>query len=227
MIRLDMSEYMESHSVSKIIGAPPGYVGFDDGGQLTEKVKRKPYSLILFDEVEKAHPDVMNLLLQILEDGRLTDAQGREVDFKNAIIIMTSNIGARYITDRKNLGFGSGEKREYEESKNEIIKELKKEFRPELINRIDEIIVFHKLENSEIVDIAKIMLKQIEKRLEEKNYFVKIDDSVAEIIANSEIDKNYGARPLRRKIQELVEDRLSEEILQGNIVRGKEFIFKL
>ena len=227
MIRLDMSEYMESHSVSKIIGAPPGYVGFDDGGQLTEKVKRKPYSLILFDEVEKAHPDVMNLLLQILEDGRLTDAQGREVDFKNAIIIMTSNIGARYITDRKNLGFGSGEKREYDESKNEIIKELKKEFRPELINRIDEIIVFHKLENSEIVDIAKIMLKQIEKRLEEKKYFVKIDDSVAEIIANSEIDKNYGARPLRRKIQELVEDRLSEEILQGNIVRDKEFILKL
>ena len=227
MIRLDMSEYMEPHSVSKIIGAPPGYVGFDDGGQLTEKVKRKPYSLILFDEVEKAHPDVMNLLLQILEDGRLTDTQGREVDFKNAIIIMTSNIGARYITDRKNLGFGSGEKREYDESKNEIIKELKKEFRPELINRIDEIIVFHKLENREIIDIAKIMLKQIEKRLEEKKYLVKIDDSVAEIIANSEIDKNYGARPLRRKIQELVEDRLSEEILQENIVRGKEFIFKL
>ena len=227
MIRLDMSEYMESHSVSKIIGAPPGYVGFDDGGQLTEKVKRKPYSLILFDEIEKAHTDVMNLLLQVLEDGRLTDAQGREVDFKNAIIIMTSNIGARYITDRKNLGFGSGEKREYDESKNEIIKELKKEFRPELINRIDEIIVFHKLENSEIVDIAKIMLKQIEKRLEEKKYFVKIDDSVAEIIANSEIDKNYGARPLRRKIKELVEDRLSEEILQGNIVRDKEFILKL
>ena len=227
MIRLDMSEYMEPHSVSKIIGAPPGYIGFDDGGQLTEKVKRKPYSLILFDEIEKAHSDVMNLLLQILEDGRLTDAQGREVNFKNTIIIMTSNIGARYITDRKKLGFGSGEKREYDESKNEIIKELKKEFRPELINRIDEIIVFHKLENSEIVDIAKIMLKQIEKRLEEKKYFVKIDDSVAEVIANSEIDKNYGARPLRRKIQELVEDRLSEEILQGNIVRDKEFILKL
>ena len=227
MIRLDMSEYMESHSVSKIIGAPPGYVGFDDGGQLTEKVKRKPYSLILFDEIEKAHTDVMNLLLQVLEDGRLTDAQGREVNFKNTIIIMTSNIGARYITDRKKLGFGSGEKREYDESKNEIIKELKKEFRPEIINRIDEIIVFHQLENSEIIDIAKIMLKQIEKRLEEKKYFVKIDDSVAEIIANSEIDKNYGARPLRRKIQELVEDRLSEEILQGNIARDKKFVFKL
>ena len=227
MIRLDMSEYMEPHSVSKIIGAPPGYIGFDDGGQLTEKVKRKPYSLILFDEIEKAHSDVMNLLLQILEDGRLTDAQGREVNFKNTIIIMTSNIGARYITDRKKLGFGSGEKREYDESKNEIIKELKKEFRPEIINRIDEIIVFHQLENSEIIDIAKIMLKQIEKRLEEKKYFVKIDDSVAEIIVNSEIDKNYGARPLRRKIQELVEDRLSEEILQGNIVRDKKFVFKL
>lgn len=227
MIRLDMSEYMEPHSVSKIIGAPPGYIGHDNGGQLTEKVKRKPYSLILFDEIEKAHPDVMNLLLQILEDGRLTDSQGRETNFKNTIIIMTSNIGARYITDKKILGFENENRKEYEDTKNEIMKELKKEFRPELINRIDEIIVFHKLEENEIIQITKIMLKQVEKRLEEKKYLVKIDPSVAENISKTKIDKNYGARPLRRAIQELVEDKIAEDILNGEIVKNKEFIFKL
>ena len=227
MIRLDMSEYMEPHSVSKIIGAPPGYIGHDNGGQLTEKVKRKPYSLILFDEIEKAHPDVMNLLLQILEDGRLTDSQGREINFKNTIIIMTSNIGARYITDKKILGFENENRKEYEDTKNEIMKELKKEFRPELINRIDEIIVFHKLEENEILQITKIMLKQVEKRLEEKKYLVKIDPSVAENISKTKIDKNYGARPLRRAIQELVEDKIAEDILNGEIVKNKEFIFKL
>ena len=227
MIRLDMSEYMEPHSVSKIIGAPPGYIGHDNGGQLTEKVKRKPYSLILFDEIEKAHPDVMNLLLQILEDGRLTDSQGRETNFKNTIIIMTSNIGARYITDKKILGFENENRKEYEDTKNEIMKELKKEFRPELINRIDEIIVFHKLEENEILQITKIMLKQVEKRLEEKKYLVKIDPSVAENISKTKIDKNYGARPLRRAIQELVEDKIAEDILNGEIVKNKEFIFKL
>ena len=227
MIRLDMSEYMEPHSVSKIIGAPPGYIGHDNGGQLTEKVKRKPYSLILFDEIEKAHPDVMNLLLQILEDGRLTDSQGRETNFKNTIIIMTSNIGARYITDKKILGFENENRKEYEDTKNEIMKELKKEFRPELINRIDEIIVFHTLEENEILQITKIMLKQVEKRLEEKKYLVKIDPSVAENISKTKIDKNYGARPLRRAIQELVEDKIAEDILNGEIVKNKEFIFKL
>ena len=227
MIRLDMSEYMEPHSASKIIGAPPGYIGHDNGGQLTEKVKRKPYSLILFDEIEKAHPDVMNLLLQILEDGRLTDSQGRETNFKNTIIIMTSNIGARYITDKKILGFENENRKEYEDTKNEIMKELKKEFRPELINRIDEIIVFHKLEENEILQITKIMLKQVEKRLEEKKYLVKIDPSVAENISKTKIDKNYGARPLRRAIQELVEDKIAEDILNGEIVKNKEFIFKL
>ena len=230
MIRLDMSEYMEPHSISKIIGAPPGYVGFDNGGQLTEKVRRKPYSLILFDEIEKAHQDVMNLLLQILEDGRLTDSQGREVDFKNTIIIMTSNIGARYMTDKKVLGFENGKNsdtKEYEETKEEIMKELKREFRPEFINRIDEIIVFHKLEESEITQIAQIMLNQVERRLEEKNYLIKIDPSVADNISKTKIDKNYGARPLRRTIQELVEDKIAEDILNGKIVRNKEFIFKL
>ena len=230
MIRLDMSEYMEPHSISKIIGAPPGYVGFDNGGQLTEKVRRKPYSLILFDEIEKAHQDVMNLLLQILEDGRLTDSQGREVDFKNTIIIMTSNIGARYMTDKKVLGFENGKNsdtKEYEETKEEIMKELKRELRPEFINRIDEIIVFHKLEESEITQIAQIMLNQVERRLEEKSYLIKIDSSVAENISKTKIDKNYGARPLRRAIQELVEDKIAEDILNGKIVRNKEFIFKL
>ena len=230
MIRLDMSEYMEPHSISKIIGAPPGYVGFDNGGKLTEKVRRKPYSLILFDEIEKAHQDVMNLLLQILEDGRLTDSQGREVDFKNTIIIMTSNIGARYITDKKVLGFENDKNsntKEYESTKEEIMKELKREFRPEFINRIDEIIVFHKLEENEITQIAQIMLKQVENRLKEKNYLVKIDSSVAEDISKTKIDKNYGARPLRRTIQELVEDKIAEEILNGKIERNKEFVFKL
>ena len=230
MIRLDMSEYMEPHSISKIIGAPPGYVGFDNGGKLTEKVRRKPYSLILFDEIEKAHQDVMNLLLQILEDGRLTDSQGREVDFKNTIIIMTSNIGARYITDKKVLGFESDKNsntKEYESTKEEIMKELKREFRPEFINRIDEIIVFHKLEENEITQIAQIMLKQVENRLKEKNYLVKIDTSVAEDISKTKIDKNYGARPLRRTIQELVEDKIAEEILNGKIEKNKEFVFKL
>ena len=230
MIRLDMSEYMEPHSISKIIGAPPGYVGFDNGGKLTEKVRRKPYSLILFDEIEKAHQDVMNLLLQILEDGRLTDSQGREVDFKNTIIIMTSNIGARYITDKKVLGFESDKNsntKEYESTKEEIMKELKREFRPEFINRIDEIIVFHKLEENEITQIAQIMLKQVENRLKEKNYLVKIDSSVAEDISKTKIDKNYGARPLRRTIQELVEDKIAEEILNGKIEKNKEFVFKL
>ena len=172
----------------------------------------------------------MNLLLQILEDGRLTDSQGREVDFKNTIIIMTSNIGARYITDKKVLGFESDKNsntKEYESTKEEIMKELKREFRPEFINRIDEIIVFHKLEENEIIQIAQIMLKQVENRLKEKNYLVKIDSSVAEDISKTKIDKNYGARPLRRTIQELVEDKIAEEILNGKIERNKEFVFKL
>ena len=179
MIRLDMSEYMEAHSVSKLIGSPPGYVGYDNGGQLTEKIKRKPYSVILFDEIEKAHTDVMNILLQILEDGQLTDSQGRRINFKNTIIIMTSNIGARNITEKKMLGFGENkeenEKKENQEIKRKVIQELKREFRPEFINRIDEIIVFNKLEKDELIQIAQIMLKEVEKRLYEKNYFVKIE----------------------------------------------------
>lgn len=226
MIRLDMSEFMEPHSVSKLIGAPPGYVGFDDGGQLTEKIRRKPYSVILFDEIEKAHPDVMNMLLQILEDGRLTDSQGRTVNFKNTVIIMTSNLGARLITDRKQLGFANKEgeadsKKEYEEIKKEVIAELKKELRPEFINRIDEIIVFHKLDDNDINQIIDIMLKKLVNRLKEQKYDVEFESDVKEMIAKEGIDKNFGARPLRRTIQNLVEDKLAEEILDGKLVKGK------
>ncbi len=250
MIRLDMSEFMEPHSVSKLIGAPPGYVGFDDGGQLTEKIRRKPYSVILFDEIEKAHPDVMNMLLQILEDGRLTDSQGRTVNFKNTVIIMTSNLGARLITDRKQLGFSNqgatnktnenseseaknskelkenisqnkNEKKEYEEIKKEVMAELKKELRPEFINRIDEIIVFHKLNDNDINQIIDIMLKEVVNRLKEQKYEIEFEPDVKEMIAKEGIDKNFGARPLRRTIQNLIEDKLAEEILDGKLEKDK------
>ena len=227
MIRLDMSEYMEPHSVAKLIGAPPGYVGFDNGGQLTEKIRRKPYSVILFDEIEKAHQDVMNVLLQILEDGHLNDSQGRQIDFKNTVIIMTSNIGAKHITEKKSLGFGKKEENiEYEEIKKEVMKELKNELRPELINRIDEIIVFHKLSKKDISNIAKIMLKQVKDRLKVQKYIVEIDENVLNKIVEQGYDSNYGARPLRRAIQNIVEDRISEEILSGNIKKNKKWILK-
>ena len=226
MVRIDMSEYMEPHSVSKLIGSPPGYVGFDDGGQLTEKIRRKPYSVVLFDEIEKAHPDVMNMLLQILEDGRLTDSQGRTVNFKNTVIIMTSNIGARLITDKKSLGFSSNkeentEKKEYEETKKEVMEALKKELRPEFINRIDEIIVFHKLTDKEIDKIIDIMLKEVVNRLKEQKIEIELEPEVKKLIAKKGIDKNFGARPLRRTIQSVLEDRLAEEILDGNLKKGK------
>ena len=231
MIRIDMSEYMEGHSVSKLIGSPPGYVGFDDGGQLTEKIRRKPYSVILFDEIEKAHPDVMNMLLQILDDGRLTDAQGRTVNFKNTVIIMTSNIGARLITDKTTLGFSAVDKKdetqkEYESIKKDVMGELKKQFRPEFINRIDEIIVFHKLNNEDIKQIIDIMINQVTKRMKEKGYNLEIEDSVKELIAKKGIDTNYGARPLKRAIQNILEDRVAEEILDGNIKQNKKAIIK-
>ncbi len=228
MIRVDMSEYMEPHSVSKLIGSPPGYVGYDDGGQLTEKIRRKPYAVILFDEIEKAHPDVMNMLLQILDDGRLTDAQGRTVNFKNTVIIMTSNIGARLITDKTTLGFTVSddkekeEQKEYESTKKDVMAELKKQFRLEFINRIDEIIVFHKLGADDIKKIIDIMLNQVEKRLKEQNMNVEFDESVKEYIAKKGIDTNYGARPLKRTIQSSVEDKIAEAILDGKIVPNKK-----
>ena len=244
MIRLDMSEYMEAHYVSKLIGSPPGYIGFEGGGQLTEKIRRKPYSVVLFDEIEKAHPDVMNILLQILEDGHLTDSQGREVNFKNTVIIMTSNLGARHITDKKMLGFNAKtnsiseesskiinnseeDKKEYEETKKEVIKELKRELRPEFINRIDEIIVFHKLNNDDIKNITQIMLKQVEERLKSQKYIVEIDSGVVKAILEQGFDNNFGARPLRRTIQNLVEDRISEEILAGNLKKNQKWVLKI
>ncbi len=227
MVRVDMSEFMEPHSISKLIGSPPGYVGFDEGGQLTEKIRRKPYSVILFDEIEKAHPDVMNMLLQILEDGRLTDSQGRTVNFKNTVIIMTSNIGARLITDKKSLGFSQAvsedenSKKEYDETKKEVMETLKRELRPEFINRIDEIIVFHKLTDEEIGQIIDIMLKEVTNRLAVQKIKIELEPEVKELIASKGIDKNFGARPLRRTIQSVLEDKLAEEILDGNLKKNK------
>ena len=228
MIRIDMSEYMEPHSVSKLIGSPPGYVGFDEGGQLTEKIRRKPYSVILLDEVEKAHPDVMNMLLQILDDGRLTDAQGRTVNFKNTVIIMTSNIGARLITDKNMLGFSNNNnkneetQKEYETIKKDVMGELKKQFRPEFINRIDEIIVFHKLNNEDIRKIMDIMLNQLISRLKEQEIDIEIDESVKKLLIEKGVDIKYGARPLKRTIQNILEDKIAEAMLDGKIIVGKK-----
>lgn len=225
MLRLDMSEYMEKHTVSKLIGSPPGYVGFEEGGQLTEKVRRKPYSVVLFDEIEKAHPDVFNMLLQILEDGRLTDSQGRTVDFKNTIIIMTSNVGARLITEKQSsLGFNS-ENENAEESEKKDIKELvtgelRKVFRPEFLNRVDDIIVFNKLNKDEIKQIAVKMLKTLENRLDRMNIKISFTDNAISEIADKGFDENYGARPLRRAIQNEIEDPLSEQMLEGKVKDG-------
>lgn len=219
MIRLDMSEYMEPHSVSKLIGSPPGYVGYEDGGQLTEKVRRKPYSIVLFDEIEKAHPDVFNMLLQILEDGRLTDSNGRVVNFKNTVIIMTSNVGARSITDNKTIGFMSKEDstKNYEKTKTEVMSEIKKVFRPEFLNRLDEIIVFRKLGTDSIKQIVRLMLSEFEKRVSNKDISVTFDESVIEHIAKVGFDDTYGARPLRRAIQANIEDKFANELLDDKI----------
>jgi len=228
IIRVDMSEYMESHSTSKLIGSPPGYVGFDEGGGLTERIRRKPYSVILFDEIEKAHPDVLNILLQILDDGRLTDSHGRSVNFKNTVIIMTSNIGARLITDKKTLGFknqiNEQTNKEYENTKKEVMGELKRELRPEFINRIDEIIVFHKLNDEEIEKIADLMISQVIKRLEEQDIELIVEESAKEVIIKKGTDSVYGARPLKRAIQTSLEDKIAEAILDGVIKQGKEAV---
>ena len=223
MIRLDMSEYMEKHTVSRLVGSPPGYVGFEEGGQLTEKVRRTPYSVILFDEIEKAHPDVFNILLQILEDGVLTDSQGRKVDFKNAVIIMTSNIGARLITDKKvSFGFGAsdGNDQNEKEIKSRVLEELKSAFRPEFLNRVDDIIVFSKLSQNEIKQIANKMLENLASRLVNLNITIEFTDNVISALAEKGFDPVYGARPLRREIQNRVEDTLSEQILDGSIKNG-------
>jgi ATP-dependent Clp protease ATP-binding subunit ClpC len=221
LIRIDMSEYMEKHAISKMIGSPPGYVGYGEGGQLTEAVRRKPYSVVLFDEIEKAHPDAFNILLQILEDGRLTDAKGRVIDFKNTIIILTSNIGARAIEKGGSLGFQTGgEDNKYRKMKDVVMEELKNNFRPEFINRIDEIIVFHPLSKDEIALIVNIMLKEVRMRLKEQEFDLELSAEVEELLTNEGYNPAYGARPLRRAIQRLIEDPLAEEILAGTLQKG-------
>ena len=227
LIRIDMSEYMERHTVSRLVGSPPGYVGYDEGGQLTEKVRRKPYSVILLDEIEKAHPDVFNILLQILEDGRLTDAKGRLVDFRNAVIVMTSNVGAHTIRKQRTLGFSPAEDRvdsEYEKMKENILEELKRTFRPEFINRIDEVIVFHSLDDEHLRQIVPLMLQNAIDRLKQRDIHLEISDAAKDYMAKEGFDPVYGARPLRRAIQRTVEDNLSEEILAGRISVGDKVL---
>ncbi len=227
MIRFDMSEYMEKHSVSRLVGSPPGYVGYDEGGQLTERIRRKPYSVVLFDEIEKAHPDVFNMLLQILDDGILTDSQGRRVSFKNAVIIMTSNIGARLLTEKqKNLGFASAEQKQKDDAAvNEaVLAELKKAFRPEFLNRVDDIIVFNKLTSEDIQKIAKNMLQTLSDRVKEMDITLTFTDAAVEHIAKAGFDEIYGARPLRRAIAAEIENRLSQEMLEGNVKAGDQIV---
>lgn len=225
MIRVDMSEYMEKHSVSKLIGSPPGYVGYDEGGQLSEKVRRNPYSVILFDEIEKAHPDVFNILLQVLDDGHITDAHGRKVDFKQTIIIMTSNAGAQAIVEPKQLGFIStkDEKKDYEKMKSGVMEEVRRLFKPEFLNRIDEIMVFHTLNKEEIRKIVTLLLKSLEERcMEQMDIRLNVTNSAVDYLAEAGFDAKYGARPLRRAIQSKIEDRLANELLEGKIKRGDQ-----
>lgn len=221
LIRVDMSEFMEKYSTSRLIGSPPGYVGYDEGGQLTEKIRQKPYSVILLDEVEKAHPDVFNLLLQVLDDGHLTDSKGRKVDFRNTILIMTSNIGATQIREEKNVGFNVQDlTKDHKAMQKRILEELKKAFRPEFLNRIDETVVFHSLNKEEIREIVQIMSKAIVKRLADQDIEVKITQAAIDIIGKAGFDPEYGARPIRRALQKEVEDRLSEALLSGEIHLG-------
>jgi ATP-dependent Clp protease ATP-binding subunit ClpC len=227
MIRLDMSEYMERHTVSRLVGSPPGYVGYDEGGQLTEQVRRRPYSVVLFDEIEKAHPDVFNILLQILEDGQLTDAQGRTVDFKNVVLIMTSNVGAQTINKTKSLGFGSdSEGLSYKEMKSRVTSELRKIFRPELLNRIDEIIVFHKLEREDMRQIIEIQIKRLRQQLVERDITVEFTNPALDKLSEAGYDPAFGARPLKRVLQRMIEDPMSEMILKGEIPNGSKVIIE-
>jgi ATP-dependent Clp protease ATP-binding subunit ClpC len=223
LVRFDMSEYMEKHSVSKLIGSPPGYVGHEEGGQLTERVKRNPYSVVLLDEIEKAHPDVFNILLQVFEDGHLTDGLGNTVDFKNAIIIMTSNIGARFIEKKGRMGFRSGEARQTAEQINEMVMgEVKRTFNPEFINRIDEIIIFDALTDEDLVRITRLLIEQLNLNLKEKGIELSIrTDGVEWILRKTLPDRSYGARPLRRAIQRHIEDALSEAFIRGQIRSGQ------
>ena len=223
MIRVDMSEYMEGHSVSKMIGSPPGYVGFEEGGQLSEKVRRNPYSVVLFDEIEKAHPDVFNVLLQVLDDGHITDSKGRKVSFKNTVLIMTSNAGAQRIVDPKNLGFATekSETKDYEKMKSNVMEEVKRSFKPEFINRIDDIIVFHQLNNENMKEIVNLLASNLYKRCEDQlGIHLTITAALKEHLVSKYADNKMGARPLKRAIQSVVEDALAEEILQKKVVPG-------
>ena len=227
MIRVDMSEYMEKHSVSKMIGSPPGYVGHEDGGQLSEKVRRNPFSVILFDEIEKAHPDVFNILLQVLDDGHITDSQGRKVDFKNTIIIMTSNAGAQSIIEPKKLGFGAkeDEKQDHERMKASVMEEVKRIFKPEFLNRIDETIVFRALNKDDMKKIIGIMVRDLQKRCKEQLQIdLVVREAAKEFIVEKAYDRKYGARPLRRKLQDEVEDRLADALIRGEIHTGDRVI---
>jgi ATP-dependent Clp protease ATP-binding subunit ClpC len=225
MIRLDMSEYMERHSVSRLVGAPPGYIGFDEGGQLTEQVRRRSYTAILLDEVEKAHPDVFNILLQIFEDGHLTDSKGRRVDFKNTIIVMTSNLGSDLMRSQQYLGFAAGDEQratalEYERMKDKVMEEVKRQFRPEFLNRIDASVVFHPLDRDHILEIVDLMLKDVQKQVLEKGMVLQVTDRTREWLAEHGYDPKFGARPLRRLIEDKLEDMLSEELLRGKFKPG-------
>jgi ATP-dependent Clp protease ATP-binding subunit ClpB len=214
IVRIDMSEYMEKHSVSRLVGAPPGYVGYDEGGQLTEAVRRRPYAVILFDEIEKAHPDVFNILLQILDDGRATDSQGRTVDFKNAIIIMTSNIGSQYILDL------AGDDSRYVEMQARVMEALRGSFRPEFLNRVDETIIFHSLRKDQLRNIVKLQVKRLEGRLLERKMSLKLSDAALDLLADVGYDPVYGARPLKRTIQRELETKMAKNILRGDFVDG-------
>ena len=230
LIRIDMSEYMEGHSVSKMIGSPPGYVGYDEGGQLSEKVRRHPYSVILFDEIEKAHPDIFNVLLQVLDDGHITDAKGRKVSFKNTILIMTSNVGAQKIVDPKKLGFGAGDdaKKDYEDMKSGVMEEVKRLFKPEFINRIDEIQVFHTLTEKEMMDIVTLLSRNLSKRCKEQMKInLTITPAVKKFLITKHSDAKMGARPLKRAIQSAIEDAMAEELLKGNIKAGQDVTVSL
>jgi len=226
VIRLDMSEYMEKHAVSRMIGSPPGYVGYDEGGQLTEKVRRKPYSVILLDEIEKAHPDVYNILLQVLEDGRMTDGQGRTVDFRNTIIIMTSNVGADTLFKNKSLGFkrAADEAEDYAQMKERIMEQMKRTFRPEFLNRVDEIIVFQSLSEEELKQIIDLLIEDLSQRISDNGYHLQMTDDAREVIMREGYEPAYGARPLKRAIQRLVEDLVSEEILKKSVVPGETIL---
>jgi len=232
MVRIDMSEYMEKHSVSRLVGAPPGYVGYDEGGQLTETVRRKPYSVVLLDEVEKAHPDVFNILLQVLEDGRLTDSTGRMVDFRNAIVIMTSNVGASTLNKIRSMGFATVSDKErseddYQQMKERVLAELKQTFRPEFINRVDDIVVFRQLESEQICSIARLLVADLQKRLLDQDMTLSVSDGVYKHLADEGFDAAYGARPLRRAVLRLLEDPLSEAILRGEFAAGAEIQTKM